>query len=104
MICINLLNVLPQRWDVTVQYVGEKNFCVPYTCLCLYLPRRCVCAFLRVCMHTAHAFQKADCQMGIFQDQQNCENKWGPQKGPGTLFYCGAERLDSLSLLTLELI
>lgn len=22
------------------------------------------------------------CQMGIFQGQQNCENKRGPQKGP----------------------
>lgn len=25
---------------------------------------------------------KDQCQMGIFQGQQNCENKWGPWKGP----------------------
>uniref|UniRef100_A0A0S7EIX0 PPUP9519 n=1 Tax=Poeciliopsis prolifica TaxID=188132 RepID=A0A0S7EIX0_9TELE len=37
------------------------------------------------------------CQMGIFQDQQNCENNWGPSKRPGTLFHCEAERLDRLS-------
>lgn len=54
----------------------------------------CVCAFL--CVHAQwllvsmvflmafsnRAELKSHCQMGIFQGQQNCENKRGPQKGP----------------------
>lgn len=84
----------------------------PHTCTCLCLLLCTVCAFL--CVHAQwslvsvvafsnQAELKGHCQMGIFQGQQNCENKRGPQKGPELLSYCEAELLDSLSWLDLEL-
>lgn len=108
-ICIILLNQSPQSGVRCFSAICGCMFSVSachghaYACLCV------VCAFLRMRMCTALCMVfsnrdklKADCQMGIFQDQQNCENKWGPQKSR-TLFCCEAERLDSLSPLALEL-